>query len=111
MLSSLTRTNKEHSNHQKLRVRLTNHQKRRVRLISKTVPASQNKIKIIGNLHCWKCKSERKGKFKRFDNCRSLFWHLIKHHSGMDRKSTPTLKVCLDMLDVLSVAVSVGVIK
>lgn len=107
MLPSLTRTNKEHSNHQKLRVRLLFE----LLLISKTVPASQNRIKIIGNFHCWKCKSERKGKFKRFDNCRSLFWHLIKHHGGMDRKSTPTLKVCLDMLDVLSVAVSVGVIK
>ena len=35
---------------------------------------SSNTTEIHGNLHCWKCRAERRrGKIKRFDNTRSLF--------------------------------------
>ena len=73
---------------------------------------SSNTIEIHGNLHCWKCRAERRrGKIKRFDNTRSLFYHLIKHHSGMDKQSYPKLEDCIEQLQIISNAIVLGVLK
>ncbi len=73
---------------------------------------SSNTTEIHGNLHCWKCREERrKGKIKRFDNTRSLFYHLMKHHSGMDKESYPKLVDCISQLQQISNAIVIGVLK
>lgn len=73
---------------------------------------SSNTTKIHGNLHCGKCREERrKGIIKRFDNTRSLFYHLMKHHSGMDKESYPKLEDCIEQLQQISNAIVTGVLK
>ena len=73
---------------------------------------SSNTTEIHGNLHCWKCREERKrGKIKKFDNCRSLFFNLTHHHSGMDKESYPKLEDCIEQLQVISNAIVLGVLR
>ena len=71
---------------------------------------SQNTTEIHGYLHCWKCREDRKGKVKRFDNCRSLFYHYMKHHSG-DKESYPRLEDCISQLQVISDTITLGILR
>ena len=80
------------------------------------VHCSQNKIKINGSLYCLICTSNTKGKVKRFDNCRSLFYHYTRNHRKHDddrseENSYPSLKYCFSQLQTLSEAIRLGVLK
>ncbi|MCV0372646.1 MAG: hypothetical protein K5793_03735 [Nitrosarchaeum sp.] len=75
------------------------------------IHCSQNRTKVKFLIRCWKCKKVSKGKTRGFDNCRSAYYHLTHHHSGMDRNSYPTRDQCIEYLQKISDMVQVGVLQ
>ena len=80
------------------------------------VHCSQNKIKIKGSLFCLICICNTRGKVKRFDNCKSLFYHYTHNHRTHDENRHienfhPSLKYCLSQLQEISEAIQFGVLK
>ena len=73
---------------------------------------SKNAIKIEGLLFCFKCMTERRrGRKRKFTNCRALFHHITITHSGMDREENPSRDLCIKQLQVLSDMIFLGVLK
>lgn len=73
---------------------------------------SKNATKIEGLLFCQKCVEERRrGRNRRFTNCRQLFHHLTICNSGMDLNEYPSRDNCIEMLQVISNAIILGVLK
>ena len=91
--------------------KLTIKQQNSPKLDGKFPHCSQNSDKIGMGLFCWKCRESTKGRIKRHDNCKSLYYHLTHHHSGMDRDCYPKRDDCISMLQVISNALELGVIK
>lgn len=83
--------------------------------VQKDLPdCSQNAIEIEGSLFCLKCKQDRpNGKLRRFTNCRSLFFHLTHDHghSSADKNCYPKTEDCIAMLQIISNAIVLGVLK
>ena len=67
--------------------------------------AKDNTTKI-DELHCCICNTETNQRTKRFDNTRSIFYHLHEFH-GKD----PRLKFALEILNSVSIAIEVGMLK
>lgn len=67
--------------------------------------AKDNRTKI-DDMRCFICGSETHQRTKRFDNPRSIFYHLHEFH-GDD----PRLKFALEILNSVSIAIEVGMLK
>jgi len=78
---------------------------------NKLVSCSENKIKLNFGIHCPKCKLETKRQVKRFDNCSSIYYHLIFKHSGTDKMSVPTRNECIETIQKISDFVVLGVLR
>ena len=71
-----------------------------------------NSDKIQGLLICWKCKEARtRGRAKSFDNCASLYQHLVTNHNDIDRDCYPSIENCIETLQIISDLISIGVLK
>ena len=77
----------------------------------KILHCSQNKIIIEGRLFCWKCKAENNKFTKQFNNCKSLYYHLISLHSGTDKETKSTRNNCIERLQNISNEIQLGVLK
>ena len=75
------------------------------------VDCSQDRTIIEGRLFCSKCKAETNRTTKKFNNCRSLFYHLISMHSGTDKTEQPTLDEAIWRLQNISNEIQLGGLK
>jgi len=73
---------------------------------------SNNSTKVLLLLYCWKCiEAKNRGRNRRWKSCRSLFRHLTIYHNGSDKTAYPSNDDCILMLQCISDAVSIGVLK
>ena len=78
----------------------------------KLLHCSKNATKVEFMLFCWKCVEERRrGRNRRHRSTRILFHHLTITHSGMDIDEFPSRDQCIEMLQVISNAIILGVLK
>lgn len=75
------------------------------------VHCSQDRTIIEGILHCWKCKVQTNRATKKFNNCRSLYFHIVSLHSGIDELTRPTKDECIERLQNISNEIQIGVLK
>ncbi len=82
-------------------IRINKEQKSR-----KRVHCSKNKTIIEGSLFCPRCRTITKQRVKKWDNCKSLYYHLTHNHQDEGATSKPTLEESISWLQVISDAVS-----
>ena len=71
-----------------------------------------NSIKIKSYMPCLKCKEAKtRGRKKVFDNCASLYQHLVTNHNEIDRDCYPSLENCVDILQLTSDLISMEFLK
>jgi hypothetical protein len=75
---------------------------------------ASNSIKFDSfRLFCWKCcwDEEKKGRDRSFPTCRKLFRHIIQSHSGSDKNEFPTKDSCIEMLQQISNAIVIRMLR
>ena len=75
-----------------------------------------NSVKISSRLFCWKCIEDvtppkSPGRKKSFNNCSRLYQHLVSNHNGLDRVCSPSLEICLEVLQFTSDLISLRLLK
>ncbi len=74
--------------------------------------SSRNSTKLKGRiLICLKCKEERTGGIKAFDNTKSYYFHLKTIHNNLDKNLYPKTDNCISMLQTVSDLISIGMIR
>ena len=77
----------------------------------KILHCSQDRIIIGGRMYCWKCIDETNRITKKFNNCRSLYFHIVSRHSSIDELTYPTKTDCIKRLQNISNEIQLGVLK
>lgn len=78
---------------------------------SKRLHVRYNDIKLKINTRCEKCVFQTNKPTKNFENLRSLYQHLLYHHSGADKTEYPGRDECIERLQVLSDLINLGVLR